>query len=390
MTDREKIKKMFNNQINKATVYNNVLEKVEGVNDMKSKVLKFSLAPICLVLVICGVMLFNPQNNSNNNDDISDYIQLESMAHEIYINKLKDFSQADIDVQLDADVKVQEEFVKYSFIDNMIIPSDLSLSSKHLVYTRKDNQTTQYDILHDYVLWYEKMENNINTKKIIVAFSKDFEPLRDYFIDINNLKVSKINNTELIIVNYNDMCIATFTHNDLNFDIETKGITQEELIQLLESIILYRNSANEPEEVVNNEDIALIDGKQLNVPSYFGGIYTENGRTVIYLLEDTKANRTEIANYFSIDESTIIFRKPNHSYQYLTELQNKISEKMADRTFNFIVASALLDDKNIIEVTVLKSTKDRQIAEIKKLDTTGTAIKVVYGDPVAREDIILE
>ncbi len=357
---------------------------------MKSKVLKFSLAPICLVLVICGVMLFNPQNNSNNNDDISDYIQLESMAHEIYINKLKDFSQADIDVQLDADVKVQEEFVKYSFIDNMIIPSDLSLSSKHLVYTRKDNQTTQYDILHDYVLWYEKMENNINTKKIIVAFSKDFEPLRDYFIDINNLKVSKINNTELIIVNYNDMCIATFTHNDLNFDIETKGITQEELIQLLESIILYRNSANEPEEVVNNEDIALIDGKQLNVPSYFGGIYTENGRTVIYLLEDTKANRTEIANYFSIDESTIIFRKPNHSYQYLTELQNKISEKMADRTFNFIVASALLDDKNIIEVTVLKSTKDRQIAEIKKLDTTGTAIKVVYGDPVAREDIILE
>ena len=62
-----------------------------------------------------------------------------------------------------------------------------NLSDNLHVYTRKDINVEEYDVLHDYVFKYRK--DSIN--KIVIAFSEIDKPLRDYFIDSSD-KVSMI------------------------------------------------------------------------------------------------------------------------------------------------------------------------------------------------------
>lgn len=50
-------------------------------------------------------------------------------------------------------------------------------------------------------------------------------------------KISKIEDTEVIITQYEKLYLAEFKMNDVYFDIETAGITQTELVDLLVSII---------------------------------------------------------------------------------------------------------------------------------------------------------
>ena len=59
---------------------------------------------------------------------------------------------------------------------------------------------------------------------------------RDYFIQEGE-KISKIGDVELKISQWEEMYIVTFEHNDIYFDIETTGITENQLVDLLESII---------------------------------------------------------------------------------------------------------------------------------------------------------
>ena len=73
-------------------------------------------------------------------------------------------------------------------------------------------------------------------RNITIAFSEIDKPLRDYYIDNQELK-SKIGDVELEISQYKNMYIVTFSYNNLNFDIETNGITEDELVELLVSII---------------------------------------------------------------------------------------------------------------------------------------------------------
>ena len=250
MSNKNVIKEMFAKQFDKDDIYNNILSEIKNDTDntlsevkggsvMKSKLLKYSLAPICIIAILC-IVVFNQLNTDN---DIVKVAEKEN--YEIYINNIKDVAQTslDADMRLDVDIRVQEEFAEYKFINDIKIPSDLQLTSKYLIYTKElyedieKYKNAPYDVLHDYVLQYEKFESDIRTKNILIAFSKDFQPLRDYFMDTGNLEVSKINNTELTITSYKGMYMATFSYNNLNFDIETQGITQDEFIELLESII---------------------------------------------------------------------------------------------------------------------------------------------------------
>ena len=90
----------------------------------------------------------------------------------------------------------------------------------------------EYSSLHDYVFNYSKdYENTIK-----VAFSEVGEPIRDNFLD-DSKKISKIGDVDVIISQYEKMYVATFKCKGIYFDIETNGITEEELVNLLESII---------------------------------------------------------------------------------------------------------------------------------------------------------
>lgn len=78
---------------------------------------------------------------------------------------------------------------------------------KNGVYTRDINSDNRdYNILHDYLFYYEKGENNI----IRIAVSEIERPLRDYFIGEGE-KISKIGDAKLTIYQWNQMYIVNYS-----------------------------------------------------------------------------------------------------------------------------------------------------------------------------------
>ena len=251
MSEKNSINHKLRKKFDKSENYRQILSRIEEENNMSRKIkknvktnnwgwLRFALVPACLALVIGGFMIFG------RNDDTTTFIS--DNGNQIVINRLESVNSGNVDAaRLDIDMKTDssagEKFSEFSFINGMKIPSEFNLYSKHLVYTKRLCETKEecvgahYDILHDYVLTYEKITNGAVEKSIVVAFSKDFEPLRDYSMQDENLKPSKINGTDVSVASYNELYIATFRHNGLNFDIETKGISEIELVELLESIL---------------------------------------------------------------------------------------------------------------------------------------------------------
>ena len=201
------INKSFNKHINKDE---NLKIIKERMNKRNMKYLKYSLIPICLLLVISLYLITN-----NNEPDIFDDTK------EIYINEIDNMNLT----SLDSDIRVENNYMVeiYDELLNIVIPTDLNKMNGSAIFL-SDNT------LNNYVIEYFNDE-----RRITIAYSKTNTPIRDYFIDDG--KSSIINNTNLVISKYNTMYIVTFKYNDIYFDIETSNIKENELITLLESII---------------------------------------------------------------------------------------------------------------------------------------------------------
>ncbi len=201
------INKSFNKHINKDE---NLKIIKERMNKRNMKYLKYSLIPICLLLVISLYLITN-----NNEPDIFDDTK------EIYINEIDNMNLT----SLDSDIRVENNYMVeiYDELLNIVIPTDLNKMNGSAIFL-SDNT------LNNYVIEYFNDE-----KRITIAYSKTNTPIRDYFIDDG--KSSIINNTNLVISKYNTMYIVTFKYNDVYFDIETSNIKENELITLLESIV---------------------------------------------------------------------------------------------------------------------------------------------------------
>ena len=201
------INKSFNKHINKDE---NLKIIKERMNKRNMKYLKYSLIPICLLLVISLYLITN-----NNEPDIFDDTK------EIYINEIDNMNLT----TLDSDIRVENNYMVeiYDELLNIVIPTDLNKMNGSAIFL-SDNT------LNNYVIEYFNDE-----RRITIAYSKTNTPIRDYFIDDG--KSSIINNTNLVISKYNTMYIVTFKYNDIYFDIETSNIKENELITLLESII---------------------------------------------------------------------------------------------------------------------------------------------------------
>ena len=206
------INKSFNKHINKDE---NLKIIKERINKRNMKYLKYSLIPICLLLVISLYLI----TNNNNKPDIFDDTK------EIYINELDNMNLT----SLDSDIRVENNYMveTYDELLNIVIPDDLNKMNGSAIFLSDDT-------LNNYVIEYFN-----DVRRITIAYSKTNSPIRDYFIDDG--KSSIINNTNLVISKYNTMYIVTFKYNDIYFDIETSNIKENELIALLESIINLSN-----------------------------------------------------------------------------------------------------------------------------------------------------
>lgn len=231
MSNKKIFKKLYSNKINKDYNYKTILKSIERNNvNVKKNIIKWAIVPVCLIMVICGVVLLNKDNNGIIYKPSGPIISDED-NYEIYINNANSLAILDIDAKLE---NVNDIFIPYfDFLSNLDIPKDFDNLIMKALYVKSDVNKEEYDILNSYNFTYLNTKNN---RKIIVAFSKDYKPLRDYYFK-DKTKTSIINNTEVIIIKYKYGYNATFTYNDINYDIETTDITEKEFIDFLTSLI---------------------------------------------------------------------------------------------------------------------------------------------------------
>ncbi len=235
MTNKEKLKKAIEQDINPKDCYKEIINKIEREEKMKKKnnnLWKWSFVPICLVTIISGVLLINNSKELNPNINIPNIETKDNVS--LYINDISKMTQGVL--RSDTDVKITniENISYFKEIAGIKIPSDLDNKEAHEIYVKPDKDSQEYNVLQSYVVNYSNTENNRN---IIVSFSKDNKPIRDYYFSEEGSKMSKINNIELKIFKYDELYFTEFNYEGINFDIETSKITEQELTDLLLSII---------------------------------------------------------------------------------------------------------------------------------------------------------
>lgn len=396
--ENNNLKEQIRKNIKEEIAISNIREEFD-MKTNKNKRVVYAISSICAVFIL-GIIIFIGTNKQNNNlfqDDISEIGKIEdlnknkeeSLKVELNINKLKNISMT----KLDADVKyieLEELPEKFKFIENVFIPDRYELESCYNIYVKESRDVAEYNILHDYVFNYE--EDNLNYIKI--AFSEIEKPIRDYYIE-EGKNISKIGDIELIISQLEQMYIVKFEYENIYFDIETTGVTEDQLVDLLESVIGSITDSeiryNLKAEKDTNENERATEISTINYPNYYAGKYIDNdGNNIILLCEDSTENREEICDILGITESKTIFKKAKYTYKYLTELQNKIGEKMQNGELTFVTSSALMEDNNNIKVIVI-SNNTKNWNKIKELDTIGGAIDIQYeANSVVTKDLLVK
>lgn len=236
MTNKEKLKRAIEHDINPKDYYNKIIDKIEKgeKKDMKKSMWKWSLVPICLVVVISGVLFLNYQNDNKtilkNKPYIDEVNNVTLNINEINSNKVGM-------PRLDADVKVvtnNDVNFPLPYKNGLInIPKDLDKTDKYIFYFKENKESKDYNILGNYEIIY----SNDNDRSINVKYSKDNKPVRDYYFSEDGSKTTIINGVELKIYKFENIYFTEFKSNDYNFDIETSNITEQELSTFLLSVL---------------------------------------------------------------------------------------------------------------------------------------------------------
>lgn len=233
MTNKEKLKSAIEKDMNSKVYYDEIIKKIEEGEKMKiNNIWKWSFVPICLVVIISG-MLFFGTNNSAKKIQTKSYVDQENNIT-LNINEITNSNNETF--KLDADIKIAGTNgvnIPSPYKGEIKLPKDLNKDYGYLVYTREDRDSKDYDILNNYIIGY----TDGNDRTIEVAFSEKYKPVRDYFFSEEGSTETMINGVKLIIYNYNGTYYTTFNYNGYNFDIETSNITRHELATFLLSIL---------------------------------------------------------------------------------------------------------------------------------------------------------
>lgn len=216
----KQIKNIISEKINKEDIKNNIVNK----RSIDMKYLKYGMCTCALVLMV-GVFIFN---GSKTND-----IKIESSNN--YNNRSFSINELDsvVSHKFDAISKnVDEKDLKYefSFYEELVNSNLLEDYKVEGIYIKDSNQ--KYNKLNNYVVSSYKED-----KSIMIAFSKDNEPLRDYFFDDNGEKYTTINGENIKIYSYENSYMTVFSYKGIKFDIETSNVDVNEFRNILELII---------------------------------------------------------------------------------------------------------------------------------------------------------
>ncbi len=162
----------------------------------------------------------------------------------INVNEVENIMTTDMDVQFshydrlseierEVMLKQFETATGISYDDFISKISDAYVSKSFYSVDIPSNDARIEYVPHDYVFEYQT-ENGGEAR---IAICSAEEPLRDYFIKCDDKEQSEINGISVMIYGYQDIFIVEFSHENINYDIETNNITLEELEELLTAIL---------------------------------------------------------------------------------------------------------------------------------------------------------
>lgn len=371
-----------------------------------NKKIIYTISSICAVFVLCIGIAVNMKLPKNNNNDIqiatkndnNKYVEeLESNINEekedsIIFNSGTIKSSADIDGKFE-EIDLKQEF---DFIDKIVISDNLKLVRQGKVFVKPNSKSVEYSKLRQYVLMYYE-ETDKDPSFIEITFTTEEKVLGCMLPDEADMNSSIINGKEVKLFKGDYLGDrnkivgnAFFEISGYKFFIEAHKTDENEFLDTVKSILNLpivntKSDKNigvqeQPNEVLNK-----------NYPEYYGGKYVDNnGNNVVWICEDNITNRKEICKFLGITESKTTFKTAKYSYNYLEELQNKISQKMIDKEFTFVTKSAVMEDNNNIKVTVI-SSNESDLNKIKALDTMGGAIDIEYNtNSRITKDLLIE
>ena len=238
MTNKDKLENIIDNDYNKDNNYNDILKRIEGNNYMKKYVYILTFA--CFVLVI-GVIFFNnfdkdqtvvldkpivEDNIIFNNISVSD----NSASFDAYPVYVGIGGNADIDGSADE----KDLLGKFSFLSNLNIPHDYELKRMFELYVRGDNNSSDYDKLWQYDVYFAtvNVETGV-TKEISIIFTPE-----DYILSCYKFPKSTISGIDVGL--YSDGIVmneAFFEYEGYKFYVKSNDITKDEFINLVKSIV---------------------------------------------------------------------------------------------------------------------------------------------------------
>ncbi len=244
MNNKEKLKKVINNDFSKEKNYKEIIDKIESKTFQSNhKIWKLVLLPLCFILLFGSFYIINLNDShitfENRNDNEANIILNINNLASVDMNKL-DVDIKEITLQEDFHIKdeVHHDSDKSIYeIENLdtilVIPEDLDNFKRYGVFTKKD-QNSGHDILNSLVYYYS---NESKSKSIRLSFSNTNKPISAYVFTSERTKETFIDNVKLKIYKYQTLYFAEFNCKNYNFFIETNGISERELSDLLISII---------------------------------------------------------------------------------------------------------------------------------------------------------
>ncbi len=200
---------------------------------------------VVLVVIIGGLIVIkshsskNPsepakgtslEDNSSTSEENkpNDIKQEEESGDIIKINKIDDFASSKLLVESKS-ITSSELPSDIRYLASVYTRENMNLSSISAYYTKSNQSADAYDILHDYVLLFF---DEVNDGSVKISASKEGNPLRDYHFN-SAKEMSKIKGVDVLISQYEDKYIITFSQGRFQFDIETNGVAEFEMLTLV-------------------------------------------------------------------------------------------------------------------------------------------------------------
>ena len=229
MNNEDKLNKVITNDFDITNNYTSIRRKMERGNKM-NKIFKYSLVPMAIVITLASVFLLNKRSNTNNvlDSDVknNDVIIVNS------IDNNSDNAKLDIDGRSE-DITTDDLYKIYPLLKDIVVPNDYNINGIIKCYLFNDD-TGKYDKLYGYNIIYSGGNNKYIDIFILTATTKR---LRCFSIDTDEMRNSIINGNNIKIMGEDKNYYAIFSYNNINFDVETTGISEGEFIQLIKSIV---------------------------------------------------------------------------------------------------------------------------------------------------------